>query len=190
MKDFVNKLREDIASIWTLLNDTEVFLNRTKLISEYENDIRRWRSKIQSFRNHPEVRKEVREDIISLRKSLRLQGYDLRLGSKDIKCYGFKSDDASVEGFKRCIIIIVNSGKDLYGIAGEGNHLQLYEFLTSRLHSSNIHSFTGVHSLWYRWKNNILELCGADSETKDDFEKLKVYVDNNKSLILKRLKDF
>jgi hypothetical protein len=184
---FVNKLREDTASIWALMNDTEIFLSRHKIFHEYERDFREWRSKLQRFHLDNQVRKEIKESVVALRKALRLQGYDLKFGSKDVQCFGFKSDDAPLEGYKR-LVVVLDGVTDIYHISGDDNHRELQRYLELRHKFSNIFSFNGVHNLWYRWKDNILQLCGADSETKEDFELFKKYVEVNKNLVLKKLR--
>ena len=187
MKDIVNSIREEIASIWKLLNDTTIFLTRIKKFNEYEKRIREWRARLQEFHGNPDVRKEVRQSIIELRNYFRSNGYDLKLGSKDVGVFGFRSDDAPIHGFKRMVLVI--DGSEIYYITGENNHQELMRFLAFRLKVESIYRFNDVHSLWYRWHNNVLEFCGADSESKDDLEKFERYVENNKSLLLKKLRN-
>jgi hypothetical protein len=187
MNNFFNNLREEISSIWTLLNDTENFLNRIEKFNEYENDFREWRQTIKLYHNNDEIRTRVKQEIIDLRKSLRLQGYDLRLGSRDIKIFGFKSDNATLEGYRRMTIVFNND--NIYYITGEANHQELIRQLCTRYNINDIYNLGEVHCLWYRWKDNILQFCGADSESKDDFEKFIDYTKNNKNLLLKKLKN-
>jgi hypothetical protein len=187
MNNFFNNLREEISSIWTLLNDTEIFLIRIEKFNEYENDFREWRNKIKLYHNNDTIRTETKKDIINLRKSLRLQGYDLRLGSKDIKIFGFRSDDATLAGYRRMTIVL--SKENIYYTTGEANHQELIHQLCIRYNINDIYNLGEVHSLWYRWRDNILQFCGADSESKDDFEKFIEYTKNNKNLLLKKLKN-
>jgi len=44
-----------------------------------------------------------------------------------------------------------------------------------------------MHYLWYRWRNQVLVLSGADSETAQQFEELKRYFAEKKELLLKKL---
>jgi len=188
MDNFVNKIREETASIWTLLNDTTIFLLRIKKFDEYEKDIKEWRNLLRISINNTEVKKEIKKNIIELRKSLRLQGYNLKLGSKDIQVFGFRSDDAEIEGFKRLVIVI---NDDIYYLSGDANHQELMRFLSLKLHVESLYSlpYSQVHSLWYRWKDNVLQICGSDSEANDDFDIFKKYVEENKNKLLKKLKD-
>ena len=187
MERIINTLKEEISSIWTLLNDTEIFLNRINKFGDYEKEIREWRNTIQSNINNSEIRIIIKKEIINLRKSLRLQGYDLKLGSKDIKFYGFRSDDAVKEGFKRIVLAVKKD--DIVYITGDENHRELMDILSMKYGYSEVSSIGEVHSLWYRWKDNILQLCGADSETKEEFERIIKFVENNKNLVLKKLKN-
>ncbi len=187
MKDFVNNIREEIASIWKLLNDTTIFLTRIKKFDEYEREIREWRAKLQRFRSNPNIRREIRQSIIFLRNSFRSQGYDLKLGSKDVAVFGFRSDDAPLYGFKRIVVVIDND--DIYYITGEDNHQELMRFLAFRLKVEDIYHFRNIHNLWFRWHNNVLQFYGADSEGKEDLEKFEEFVENNKSLILKKMRN-
>jgi hypothetical protein len=187
MNDFLKNLREEISSIWTLLNDTEIFLVRIEKFYEYENDFREWRNTIQMYHNNDAIRTRIKQEVINLRKSLRLQGHDLRLGSKDIKIFGFRSDDATLDGFKRMTIAL--NKENIYYITGEENHQGLIRHLSVKYNTNDIYSLGEVHCLWFRWKDNILQFCGADSESKDDFEKFVEYAKNNKTLMLKKLKN-
>jgi hypothetical protein len=187
MSNFLNSIREEISSIWTLLNDTEIFLNRINKFEEYENDFREWRKNIKQNFTNSETRTRVKQEIINLRKSLRLQGHDLKLGSKDIKVFGFKSDDATLEGFRRLIVVLCPD--NVFYITGDENHQELMRFLSLRQGIESIYSLGEVHSLWFRWRDNILQICGADSESKDDLEKFVEFTAKNKSLMLKKLKN-
>jgi hypothetical protein len=84
MSTFFDRLAESTSSTWRLLSDTTNFLSRVKLLDSYETELRTWRAQLSRKRTDPQITKEVREEIVAVRKLLRLQGYDLRLGSKDI----------------------------------------------------------------------------------------------------------
>ena len=187
MESFLNKIHEEITSIWKLLNDTTIFLNRIKKADLYEQDLRDWRINIQKYRSNPEKIKEIKKNLIEFRKTLRLQGFNLQLGSKDIEIFGFKSDDAPLEGYKR--LTIAYTGNEIYYIKGEENHQELTRLLAFRLRVESIFIFKEVHHLWFRWRDNVLQIFGADSESKDDLERFKKYVDENKSILLKKLKN-
>jgi hypothetical protein len=186
MSGLINQIREEFISIWTLLNDTEIFLKRTNLHGEYEIDFRVWRTNLNSHHKNQPILNDIREEIVLLRKSLRSQGYDLRLGSKDIIVNGFISDDAPRYGFQRLTLVI--SKTDIFYITGTSNHQELKRYLEIQLGVTSIFSVGELHSLWYRWKNNILEIRGADSEPKDELEKFTEYVEKNKLFVLKKLK--
>lgn len=181
----LNSIAESFSSTWTLLSDTTVFLSRTPLFDRYEPDLKTWRDRLRSFKNNPAVTNEIRENIVELRRYLRLQGYDLRLGSKDMVLEGFRHDDAIRDGFKRLVIFIAED--DIYYAVGEENHVTLAQFLEQRLVMQKKHRYKQVHSLWYRWRNQVLVLSGADSESREDFEELKGYYAAHKDFLLKKL---
>ncbi len=83
---------------------------------------------------------------------------------------------------------IMSEKCEIHFMCGEDNHLNLIGFLMARLRHGSMPADAEVHSLWYRWKDNILQICGADSETRDDYDRLRAFVDDNKSLVLARLK--
>ena len=184
-RKILNNIAESLSSTWTLLSDTTIYLSRTPLFSRYEADLKRWRDMLRSYRSNSSAANEVRANIVELRRSLRLQGYDLRLGSKDIVLEGFRHDDAVAEGFSRIVIFIADD--DIYYITGEENHVTLANYLEKRLKLTNRHNYRQVHSLWYRWRNQVLVLSGADSETREDFEQLKKYFETNRMFLLKKL---
>src|SRR5271157_2445391 len=104
MATIFNRLAESVSSTWRLLSDTTNFLSRMKMLDQYETELRGWRERLSRSRNNPQVAREIREDIVALRKLLRSRGYDLRLGSKDIIVEGWRHDDAMAEGFSRIVL--------------------------------------------------------------------------------------
>lgn len=185
MNRFFNNVAESLSSTWRLLSDTTNFLSRARLLAQYEQELKRWRDRLYSNRNNPETAREVREQVVALRRLLRSQGYDLRLGSKDIALEGFKHDDAMVDGFRRLVIGIAED--DIYAIAGDYNHIELANYLDQRLRAKrNFHPYQ-LHCLWYRWRSQVLVLAGADSETSQQFEELKSYFAANREFLLKKL---
>jgi hypothetical protein len=186
MKRIINQLREEFSSIWTLLNDTELFIKRIEKFDEYEFDFRIWRANIAAHRQDAYILKDIREEVVALRKSLRASGYDLLMGSKDIEVRTFLNDTALGYGFRRMSLVVGNN--DLFYITGETNHLELIRYLELQLGVQSLSSLGEVHCLWYMWKNNVLLLFGADSESADDFEKFKVYAASNKMFMLKKFK--
>lgn len=181
-----NELAEKFSSTWRLLSETTLFLSRTKLFPRYEKMLRDWRHTLETNRGDPEVLMGVRDGIITLRRQLRRDGYDLTLGSRDIKIEGFRNDAAVREGFTRVVMAITDNA--VYYIAGQENHIQLMTYLESSLNKMRVGGIRQRHYLWYRWRSNLLVLSGSDTETKDDFEQLKVYVEENKLFMLKQLR--
>lgn len=182
----VNTLAERFASAWRLLSDTTIFLSSTKSFARYENQLRNWRRRLESTRNDPKVIDEVRQELIQFRATLRSLGYDVKLGAYQIKLEGFRHDDATAEGFKRLVLFIARD--NLYYLSGAENHIELDGFLERRLAQANIRNIIQKHYLWFRWRQNTLVFSGADTESKEEFEKLKLLVEEDAMFFIKRLK--
>ena len=183
----LNNLNEYFSSAWTLLSDTTIFLsNNTKIFYQYELHLRDLRHRLESNRANEEVIREVRSEVAAIRKALRLQGYNLKLGSLDLRLEGFRNDDAISRGFKRCVLILLEDGDVLY-ITGTSSHIELDSAMEARMVTSGYRAVSEKHYLWFKWVNRVLVLSGAASETADDFEKLKDYVSENKEILLKKL---
>jgi hypothetical protein len=73
-------LSDRFSDVWKLLSETTLFLSRTKEFGAHEQQLRTWRSDLQSSGQNPEVAQRIRSELTALRKSLRLQGYDLSPG--------------------------------------------------------------------------------------------------------------
>jgi hypothetical protein len=187
MKPFINNLAESFSSTWRLLSDTTNFLSRMKLLDEYEADIKGWRNKLSRNLKDPVAAREVRDRVVALRKALRLRGYDLRLGSRDAVLEGFRHDDALGEGFQRLVLGI--SDNDIVALAGSDNHNMLADDLQVRLRAHKATVPYRMHFLWYRWRNQVLVISGAASETAEQFEELKAWFPANKDFLLKKLKN-
>jgi hypothetical protein len=185
MATIFNRLAESVSSTWRLLSDTTNFLSRMKLLDQYETELRGWREQLSRKRNNTLVAREVREDIVALRKLLRSRGYDLRLGSKDIIIEGWRHDDAMGEGFRRLVLGLAED--DVYYIAGDANHNDLAEMLESQCRSRRRCKPYSIHCLWYRWRSDVLVLSGAASETAEQFEEFRRYFQINKDLLLRKL---
>jgi len=184
----INNINEHFSSAWVLLSDTTIFLStRTKIFHRYENQLRDLRRRLEAHSNDMENIREVRQEIAEIRKTLRLQGYNLKLGSIDLRIEGFRNDDSISRGFQRCVLYIMEDGDILY-ITGLSNHIDLESSLESRLTATGYRPVTMKHYLWYKWTNRILVLSGAATETADDFEDFKIYAAQNKDLILRKLK--
>ena len=185
MSTFFNRLAESASSTWRLLSDTTNFLSRVKLLDSYETELRTWRAQLSRRRTDPQIMKGVREEIVALRRLLREQGHDLRLGSKDIALEGFRHDDAMGEGFRRMVLGLADD--DVYYLAGEANHIELAEMLDSQCRQKRSCKPYRLHCLWYRWRNDVLVISGADSETAEMFEDLKAWFAPNREFLLKKL---
>ena len=98
-----NNLRDSFQSDWKLLSETEHFLASTPLQRNYEQQFALWRKQLQIEKNDA-VRASIRGEIIALRKALRLEGYDLSLGSIQLIVEDFVNDDAAARGFQRLYV--------------------------------------------------------------------------------------
>jgi hypothetical protein len=179
MAGFTRKIRsrlsERVASIWVLLADTTNFLSRTSIFAQYEGQLRDIRFRLTSAKGNSERIREARAELVEMRASLRLQGYDLSLGALELSIQGFRNDAAVSEGFKRIVLFI--GKKDLWYIAGEDNHSALHDLLEAAIEKRRISGILHKHYLWYRWTNGLLALSGADSESAEDFERLKSWLE-------------
>ncbi len=183
----LNNINEHFSSAWTLLSDTTIYLsNNKKLFQQYELHLRELRHRLEANRTNQEVIQDVRSELAAIRKGLRLQGYNLRLGTLDLRLEGFRNDEALAQGFKRCVIYILEDGDVLY-LTGTANHIDLDAAMEARLRASGYFAVEEKHYLWFKWANRVLILSGAATETADDFEDLKDYVQEKKEYLLKKL---
>jgi hypothetical protein len=178
-------LRDHFSDIWRLLSETTQFLTRTPVFDQYEAQLRQWRQELQRMGKDTELIRRIRAEITELRKSLRLQGYDLSLAGQRLEIDRFRNDTALGEGFRRVVIFF--GEEDVYWLAGEDNHITLAELLERRLEGVP-RRIRSKHYLWYRREGNTLTLSGSDTETKEDFARLKAMGDANSLIILARLK--
>jgi hypothetical protein len=191
LKDF---LADRFSDSWRLLSETTQFLSRTPVFLQYEEQLRSWRQQLQSAGKNSEVSRGIRAEIIELRKSLRGEGYDLSLAGQRLTVDLFRNDAALGDGFRRVVIFFCEDGA--YWLAGDENHIVLDELLerqmdSARRNDQNPAAFPRIrskHYLWYRRSGNELILSGSDTETKEDFERLKAMADANSLVILARLK--
>jgi hypothetical protein len=89
------------------------------------------------------------------------------------------------EGFRRLVLGAADG--EVYWIAGEANHIELANALENECRSRRACKPFTPHFLWYRWRNNVLVLSGAASETAELFEEFKVYFEKNRELLLRKL---
>jgi len=181
-------LSERFASTWRLLSDTTIFLSRTSIFGQYEQELTEMRGRLTSASKNEAVANEVRRQLIALRTSLRLGGYDLTLGALELAIRGFRNDAAVVEGFKRMVLFI--GPRDIWAVAGEENHRALHDLLEQGLKQWRDIEVSQKHYLWFQWNNNLLTISGADTEAKDDFELLKEWCaqPENRLRLLGRMK--
>lgn len=168
-----NGLSERFASTWRLLSDTTIFLSRTSIFEQYEAELADMRLRLSSRRRDENEVRKLREDLVELRRALRLQGYDLTLGGFDLAVKGFRNDAAQSQGFMRLVLFI--GEKEVWAIAGAANHGELHDALERECERRRIGDILQKHYLWYNWYNGLLTLSGADSETAEDFEELKAW---------------
>ncbi len=180
------RMGERFVNVWVLLSDTDRFVSRAGLMFRYENQLREWRSALNSSKNDDEVSRRIRDDIIAFRKARRLEGWELRLGSLDVQVKGFRSDEAMGVGFRRMVLMLGETGEIRY-ITGSANHVQLDEELQMRLRAGPPGGLLTAHYLWYRRTEGVIELAGADSEPRELFEHLIEYVDRHKSALVRAL---
>jgi len=187
LEKIINDINEYFSSAWILLSDTTIWLsNHPKLFHHYEASLREWRKRLEKNRGDVEAIGEVRKELAELRKFLRLQGYNLKLGSLDLRLEGFRNDDCLARGYNRCVIYIMEDGDVLY-TTGSANHLDLDATLDARLNAMGYSPVLMKHYLWYKWVNRVLILSGSATETPEDFEKLKEYAAENKAHLIKSL---
>ena len=180
-----NNLIDSFQSDWKLLSETEHFLASTPLQRNYEQQFAVWRKRLQTG-NNDAVRASVREDLIALRKSLRLEGYDLSLGAIQLIVNEFVNDDAAARGFRRVVLCFCDAG--LFWLSGEANHLELAGALQAELERKRRYVHPEMHYLWFLWKRNALLLSGSATETKEAFERLQKRAQANPQKILRYLK--
>jgi hypothetical protein len=188
LKDF---LSDRFSDGWRLLSETTQFLSRTPVFSEYEEQLRSWRQQLQLVGKNTEASKRIRGEIIGLRKSLRHEGYDLSLAGQRLTVDMFRNDTALGNGFRRVVIFFCEDGA--YWLSGDENHIALDELLERQMDSIRRNDqgplrIRSKHYLWYRRSGNELILSGSDTETKEDFERLKAMADANSLVILAQLK--
>jgi hypothetical protein len=183
---------DKFSDVWKLLSETSVFLSRTGEFDLYEEQLRAWRSELQSAGRNTETAQRIRSELTELRKQLRLQGYDLSLGRQNLIIDGFRNDACLGEGFRRVVIFITE--KEIFSMAGEDNHIALAEYLERRVQAESLARKTHVrildrHYLWYRRDRQNLILSGADTETGEDFERFSAMCRANSLLFLRGLKN-
>jgi hypothetical protein len=189
-----NILSDNLTNTWQLLSETDNFLSRADIYSNYENQMMELRAKLNSAgkTGKDKVIKEVHSELVDLRKELRLLGYDVSLGKYRLVFDGFRHDDSIREGFKRIVLYILDDY--FLWLTGDANHIDLAELLEQQIQrhiqATGKHvNIRGKHYLWYRRAKQELVLSGAASEIKDDYEQLKAFGEVSSLLFLSRLKN-
>ena len=177
---------EKFTDVWKLLSQTTTFLSRTKLFIQYEAQLRQWRATLQSSPHDTDVMRRVKSEVVELRKSLREQGYDLSLGSQNLRFEGFRNDACLSEGFRRLVLFIGDGG--VYWLSGEDNHIALSGFLDDRIERMRVANIRERHYLWYRRVRGDLVFSGSDTEDKEDFARLERIGNANPLLLLSALR--
>ena len=180
-----NNLRDSFQSDWKLLSETEHFIASTPLQQHYERQFALWRKRLQKACDDT-VRTSVREEIIALRKTLRMEGYDLSLGAIQLIVKDFVNDDAAARGFRRVVLCFCDAG--LFWLSGEANHLELAGDLQAELERKRLYVHPEMHYLWFLWKRDALLLSGSATELPEAFERLQTRAQTNPQKILRYLK--
>ncbi len=180
-------LADRFAPEWKLLSETETLLSHTPEFASYENQFRQWRKRLQAATIREDGLNTVRQEIVALRKELRLRGYDLSLGSLRLVLDGFRNDDSIAEGFRRVVICIC--GSRVYYQCGQANHVEIAAELLDSLSRRRLLERPEVHYLWYRRTSGELVLSGSATETRDDFVRLENRANANPLLLLSSLKN-
>lgn len=166
-------LGERIVPIRVLLARTTDFLGRTSLFTQYEGRLRDLNARLSGSRGDDAVSAEVRRELIEIRRGLRLAGYDLTLGNRDLVLQGFRSDAAQGEGFRRAVLFL--GDRTLWCLSGEANHAELHDRLERSIHGTRSVPIRNKHYLWYRWDRDLLRVSGAATETASDWETFKAW---------------
>jgi hypothetical protein len=51
-----------------------------------------------------------------------------------------------------------------------------------------LRNYSKLHSVWFRWKNTLLEIAGADSEPREQYDALCLFIEEKKMYFLKMLR--
>lgn len=180
-------LTDRFAPEWKLLSETEAFLSHTPEFLSYEGQFRAWRKQLQDRKTREDALNTIRAEIVTLRRELRLQGYDLSLGSLRLVMDGFRNDDSLAEGFRRVVICIC--GTAVYYQTGQANHVEIAENLMETLSRKRLIDHPEVHYLWYRRTRNELVLSGSATESRDFFVRLENRAAANPLRLLSALKN-
>jgi hypothetical protein len=184
---FRRSLADALASTWTLLSETTLYLSRCGLLGTYELQLKGWRASITGRDRDKDAIAMIRAEIVQLRKNLRAEGHDLSLGRLNIVFEGFRDDSCVREGFRRLAIVI--AGNALRHVSGEDNHIALGGFLEESFSRLGLSGEREYHFLWYRRKGDTIILSGSDTEGKEDFLRFQALYGAKPLLLLAGLRD-
>ncbi len=180
-------LVEALASSWTLLSETTLYLSRSGLLGAYEGQLRAWRAALTRRDRDKDAIARLRAEIVQLRKNLRAEGHDLSLGRLNIVFEGYRDDSCVREGFRRLAVVV--AGNTLKHVSGEDNHIALGGFLEESFSRLGVSGVREYHFLWYRRKGDTIVLSGSDTEGKDDYLRLQALYGAKPLLLLAGLRD-
>lgn len=180
-------LSDRFSSEWKLLAETEIFVSHTPEYAELESQFREWRERLRAIGGSDRDFVTIRSAIVSLRKELRLKGYDLSLAGKRLVVDGYRDDSATAQGFARAVVCFTDRGT--FFLVGQANHVEIAETLENQL--SRVPGLTGRewHFLWYRRDSAGLVLSGSATETAQDFARLEARARANPMKLLSALRD-
>jgi hypothetical protein len=186
--ELARRITERFSSTWKLLSETTSFLAKTSVFPQYEHQLRELRSRLYYAQGDDRITTTVRKQIIELRASLRLQGYDLSLGSLSLSVHGSRGDESLSEGYRRLVIFIGEAG--IRALAGTANHLELHDMLEAHIAGKGDFTIRQKHYLWYRWLGSTLSLSAAATESASEFERFKAWCDlpENRLALLSAIK--
>lgn len=179
-------ISDRFASEWKLLSETESFLAKTPDFHAYEKQFQEWRKRLQKRALPDTELVTIRSEIVSLRRELRLAGYDLSLGLQRLVVRGFLNDDALADGFRRVVLCFCDP--ELYFLTGSANHVELASELEDILNRRQLLNHPEMHYLWYFRNAKGLILSGSATEPKDHFARLEDRAKANPLKLLAALK--
>jgi hypothetical protein len=181
-----NFLSDRFSTEWKLLSETEGFLSHTPDFPSYEQQFKHWRSRLQDRSIDDTELDAIRSEIVSVRKELRIRGYDLSLGLQRLRVDGFRNDDAMAEGFRRVVLCFCDP--EVFFLTGAANHVEISENLLNTLTRKRLLNRPEVHYLWYLRTAKGLTLSGAATERAPDFRRLEERAEANPMKLLSALK--
>lgn len=172
---------------WKLLSETEGYVSHTPDFAEHEQQFKEWRLRLQNKAADDADRNVVRSEIVALRKTLRLKGYDFSLGLQRLFIEGFRNDDSIAKGFRRVVICFCDP--NVYYQTGSENHVTIAEELLDTLERKKLLTHPEVHYLWYLRNQKGLILSGSATETAAGFERIEARSQANPMKLLATLRD-